>query len=87
MNIKTYIPGNELATAAYYGGAGSIPLQGTPVQSAGQQKHNTRPPSTNVNEPMTGFRRVKLPQDVVRVKAKELQWRIKKRGGGFMFVS
>lgn len=30
---------------------------------------------------MPGFRRNKLPQDVSRVKAKELQWRIKKRGG------
>lgn len=79
MNIRTYIPANKLATAAYYGGAGSIPSQGTPTQPAGQQKRNIRPHSTNVNGPMPRFRRVKLPQDVASVKAKAFQRRIKKK--------
>jgi hypothetical protein len=70
MNIKTYLPANKLATVAYSGGAGSIPLQGTPMQHAGQQKRSTRPPSTNVNGPMPEFRCVKILQDVARVKAK-----------------
>jgi len=57
-------------------------MQGTPMQPAGQHTRNTRLTSTNVTGPMAGFRRVKLPQDVARVKSKELQWRIKKKGWG-----
>jgi len=83
--LRTYIPANKLAAAADYGGAGNIPLQGTPMQPADQQKHSTRPPSTKVNGPMSGFRRDRLPQDVARVKSKELQWKKKKKRD--MFVS
>ena len=49
------------------------------MQPADQQKHSTRPPSTKVNGPMSGFRRDRLPQDVARVKSKELQWKKKKK--------